>query len=182
MVGVLDVHICGFSMDLGSNTHTHTHSLSHWHTAALIPAVLSVNISGWSHVDWYDSVAEPGTLQLRSADESVSTGRMSSSGAATLHCLSGQISPDAGRQEGRTEPTLNFMWHKMCSWEESLPLVLEFLFNFFQSEYFRQKQRFASVYLCEMTGASEIVHVSALLRWKLLLFATQLLLSTYWFY
>lgn len=149
------------SVDLGSNTHTHTQTASPIDTAALIPAVLSVNISGWSHVDWYDSAAEPGTLQLRSADESVSTGRMSSSGAATLHCLAGQIGPDAGRQGGTTEPTLNFMWNKTCSREESLPLVMEFLFNLFQSEYFREKQRFASVYLCEMTGASEIIHVSA---------------------
>lgn len=114
-----------------THTHTHARTLSHFyrHTVALIPAVLSVNISGWSHVDWYDSAAEPGTLQLRSADESVSTGRMSSSGTVTLHCLAGHISPEAGRRAGKTEPILNFMWHEMCSREESLPLVTTFLFN-----------------------------------------------------
>lgn len=163
-------------------THTHAHTLSYRHTVALIPAVLSVNINGWSHVDWYDSVAEPRTLQLRSADESVSTGLMTSSGAATLHCLAGHISLEAGWRGEKTEPILNFMWHKsqeggksaFSNWI-SLQSLLKWIFH-------RQKQRFTSVYLSEMTGASEIVHISVLLHWELLVFATRLLLCTYWFY
>lgn len=151
----------------GSWVHIHTHTLSYRHTAALIPAVLSVNINGWSHVDWYDSVAEPRTLQLRSADESISTGLMTSSGAATLHCPAGHISLEGGWRGEKTEPILNFMWHKMRSREESLLLVTEFLFSLFWSEYFTDKSKDLPpfifprwrgplklfIYLCRCTGS-----------------------------
>lgn len=62
-------------------------------------------------MDWYESTAEPQTLQLRSADGSISTGRMSSFHAPAHHCLAGHISSDA-EQKGKMEYISNFL---LCS-------------------------------------------------------------------